>query len=41
LLENKVVELGIVDRASDFKRSGARLKKHPPAPSPAVLGYPA
>ena len=37
LLENKVVELGIVDRASD-STIGRVLKKHPP---PAVLGHPA
>jgi transposase len=40
LLENKVVELGIVDRASD-STIGRALKKNPPAPSPTVLGYPA
>src|SRR5437870_3254012 len=38
LLENKVVELGIVDRAA---RSGARSKKHSSAPSPPALGHPA
>ena len=36
LLENKVVELGIVDRASD-----STTKKHSSAPSPPALGHPA
>jgi hypothetical protein len=40
LLENKVVELGIVDRASD-STIGRTLKKHSPAPSPTAVGYPA
>src|ERR1700730_17521878 len=40
LLEEKVVELQIVDRASD-STIGRALKKHSPAPSPAVLGHPA
>jgi hypothetical protein len=40
LLENKVVELGIVDRASD-STSIARLKKPSQTASPAVLGHPA
>src|SRR6266404_4707502 len=40
LLENKVVELHIVDRASD-STIGRTLKKHSPAPSPTVLGHPA
>src|SRR3984893_7845162 len=40
LLEKKVVELQIVDRASD-STIGRALKKHSPAPSPAVLGHPA
>ena len=40
LLENKVVELGIVARASD-STIGRVLKKHSQAPSPAVLGHPA
>src|SRR5580692_4932639 len=40
LLENKVVELGIVDRASD-STIGRALKKHSSAPSPPVLGHPA
>src|ERR1700757_3402193 len=40
LLEKKVVELQIVDRASD-STIGRPLKKHSPAPSPAVLGHPA
>jgi len=39
LLENKVVELGIVDRASD-SRSDGRLKKHSPAASPSAMGHP-
>ena len=37
LLENKVVELGIVDRASD-STIGRVLKKHSQAASPPVLG---
>jgi hypothetical protein len=40
LLENKVVELGIVERASD-STIGRVLKKHAEAPSPAMLGHPA
>jgi len=40
LLENKVVELAIVERASDSTISRV-LKKHSQAPSPAVLGHPA
>jgi hypothetical protein len=40
LLEKKVVELKIVDRASD-STIGRALKKHSPAPSPTVLGHPA
>jgi transposase len=36
LLENKVVELGIVDRASD-STIGRTLKKQFPAPSPTVI----
>ena len=40
LLEKKVVELQIVDHASD-STIGRALKKHSPAPSPAVLGHPA
>lgn len=40
LLETKVVELGIVDRASD-STIGRVLKKHSQAPSPPVLGHPA
>ncbi len=40
LLEQKVVELGIVDRASD-STIGRVLKKHHQAPSPPVLGHPA
>lgn len=39
LLENKVVELGIVERASD-STIGRVLKKHSQAASPPVLGYP-
>lgn len=38
LLEEKVVELRIVDRASD-STIGRTLKKHSPAPSPTVLGH--
>ena len=38
LLENKVVELGIVERASD-STIGARSKKPPQAASPAMLGH--
>src|SRR4029079_7926261 len=40
LLENKVVELGIVDRASD-STIGRVLKKHSQAPSPRTMGHPA
>src|SRR5438552_4996624 len=40
LLENKVVELNIVDRASD-STIGRTLKKHSPTPSQAAMGYPA
>jgi len=40
LLENKVVELGIVDRATTA-RSGGRSKKHSQAPSPTAMGHPA
>ena len=40
LLENKVVELNIVDRASD-STIGRALKKHSPAPSPPAPGHPA
>ena len=40
LLENKVVELGIVDRASD-STIGRALKKTLFSPSPPVLGHPA
>ena len=40
LLENKVVELNIVDRASN-STIGRALKKHSSAPSPTVLGHPA
>ncbi len=40
LLETKVVELGIVNRASD-STIGRVLKKHSQAPSPPVLGHPA
>lgn len=40
LLENKVVELGIVDRASD-STIGRVLKKHSQAPSPTAMGHPA
>src|SRR5580765_5022799 len=40
LLENKVVELGIVDRASD-STIGRTLKKHSQAPSPPAMGHPA
>jgi hypothetical protein len=40
LLENKVVELDIVDRASD-STIGRVLKKHSQAPSPAAMGHPA
>jgi hypothetical protein len=39
LLENKVVELGIVERASDTT-IGRALKKQSQAASPAVLGHP-
>jgi transposase len=38
LLEHKVVELGIVERASD-STIGRVLKKHSQASSPAVLGH--
>src|SRR5215472_12195918 len=38
LLESKVVELGIVDRASD-STIGRTLKKRSQAPSAAMLGY--
>ncbi|MPZ32720.1 MAG: hypothetical protein GEV13_17290, partial [Rhodospirillales bacterium] len=40
LLENKVVELGIVDRASD-STIGRVLKKHSQAASPSAMGHPA
>jgi Homeodomain-like domain len=40
LLESKVVELNIVDRASD-STIGRVLKKHSQAPSPAAVGHPA
>jgi len=40
LLENKAVELRIVERASD-STIGRALKKYSPAPSPPVLGHPA
>ena len=40
LLENKVVELKIVDRASD-STIGRVLKKHSQAPSPRTMGHPA
>lgn len=40
LLENKVVELDIVDRASD-STIGRVLKKHSQAPSPTAMGHPA
>src|SRR5712672_2556349 len=40
LLEDKVVELNIVDRASD-STIGRTLKKHSPAPSPTAMGHPA
>jgi transposase len=40
LLENKVVELNIVDRASD-STIGRVLKKHSQAPSPGAVGHPA
>src|SRR5215813_4264950 len=40
LLENKVVELGIVERASD-STIGRVLKKHSQAPSPTAMGHPA
>ena len=39
LLENKVVELNIVDRASD-STIGRVLKKHSQAPSPRTMGHP-
>jgi len=38
LLEKEVVELHIVDRASD-STIGRALKKHSPAPSPTMLGH--
>jgi hypothetical protein len=40
LLKNKVVELGIVERASD-STIGRTLKKPSQTPSPAALGDPA
>jgi transposase len=40
LLENKVVELGIVDRASD-STIGRVLKKHAQTASPTAMGHPA
>src|SRR5215470_15696797 len=40
LLESKVVELNIVDRASD-STIGRVLKKHSQAPSPTAMGHPA
>ena len=40
MLESEVVELHIVDRASD-STIGRALKKHSSAPSPTVLGHPA
>ena len=40
LLEKKVVELNIVDRASD-STIGRVLKKHSQAPSPSTMGDPA
>jgi len=40
LLEDKVVELAIVDRASD-STIGRVLKKHSQAPSPGAMGHPA
>ena len=40
LLENKVVELKIVERASD-STIGRVLKKHSQAPSPRAMGHPA
>jgi len=40
LLETKVVELGIVDRASD-STIGRVLKKHAQTPSPTAMGHPA
>src|SRR5580704_2516248 len=40
LLENKVVELNIVDRASDSAIERV-LKKHSQAPSPRTMGHPA
>src|SRR5438876_8999983 len=39
LLESKVVELNIVDRASD-STIGRVLKKHSQAPSPRTMGHP-
>jgi hypothetical protein len=38
LLEKKVVELKIVDRASD-SMIGRTLKRHSPAPPPTMLGH--
>src|SRR5260370_33752102 len=40
LLESKVVELNIVDRASD-STIGRVLKKHSQTPSPRAVGHPA
>src|SRR5882762_10259099 len=40
LLEDKVVQLAIVDRASD-STIGRVLKKHSQAPSPGAMGHPA
>src|SRR4030095_2396204 len=40
LLETKVIEVGIVDRASD-STIGRALKKNSSAPSPPALGHPA
>jgi hypothetical protein len=39
LLENKVAERGIVDRASDSTIERALKKKHSQTPSPTVLGH--
>src|SRR6267378_3091136 len=39
LLEKKVVELKIVDRASDSTIGRTLTKKHSPAPPPTVLGH--
>ena len=41
LLENKVVELKIVDRASDSTIGRVLKKKHSQAPSPRTMGHPA